>query len=69
MTDWIEISEELPPIDVPVQVYSRPIYKRAPYKPASPQYKRGIEWRWQRLNSYGGWENCDPPEKWRIPVK
>lgn len=38
-----------------------------PYKPTSQEAKRGKKGRWQRMNEYGGWENCSPPDglEWR----
>jgi hypothetical protein len=29
------------------------------YKPGAPTKKKG---RWQRMNEYGGWDNCEKPD-------
>jgi hypothetical protein len=34
----------------------------APYKPNSPQVRKGIKGRWQQMNDYGGWDNCAAPD-------
>lgn len=33
-----------------------------PYLKGSPQQRRGIRGRWQVLNDYGGWMNCNEPD-------
>lgn len=37
------------------------IYRYQPYKPNSQQFKRGEKGRWQEMNEYGSWENCNHP--------
>lgn len=33
-----------------------------PYKPLHTK-RTGEKGRWQRMNEYGGWENCEPPSE------
>jgi hypothetical protein len=35
-----------------------PVRWRA-YKPNSQQFRSGLKGRWQKMNSYGGWDNAD----------
>lgn len=35
--------------------------KWKPYKPNSEQFRKGRKGRWQEMNEYGGWHNCDAP--------
>ncbi len=32
-----------------------------PYSPKSEQFKRGWKGRWQMMNEYSGWNNCEQP--------
>lgn len=32
-----------------------------PYSPKSQQFKSGRKGRWQKMNEYAGWENCEAP--------
>ena len=34
-----------------------------PYSPKSQQFKRGCKGRWQKMNEYAGWDNCEPPKE------
>lgn len=51
-----------PPKDRTV-IYRRVIsvYRFQPYKPNSQQFKQGLKGRWQEMNEYGGWDNCNHP--------
>jgi hypothetical protein len=51
-----------PPKDGTV-IYRRVIsvYRFQPYKLNSQQAKRGQKGRWQEMNEYGGWDNCNQP--------
>ena len=67
MTKWQPI--ETAPKDVVIEgrvIDTRP-YR---WKSYSPQARRQMHkaGRWQRMNDYGGWENCDPPQDW-LPIK
>lgn len=51
-----------PPKDGTV-IYRRvvSVYRYKPYAKSSQQFKRGEAGRWQEMNQYGGWENCNQP--------
>lgn len=51
-----------PPKDGTI-IYRRVIsvYRFQPYKPNSQQFKHGLKGRWQEMNEYGGWDNCNQP--------
>lgn len=43
------------------------VFRYQPYKPNTYQHKRGDKGRWQEMNEYGGWDNCNHPmgNEWR----
>lgn len=45
----------------PINVRAVSTYRYQPYKPSSPQRKKGIRGRWQVANEYGSWDNCQEP--------
>lgn len=53
--------ETAPADGTPILVHGTETCRFQPYKPASDQARRGIRGRWQKLNEYGGWDNCPSP--------
>lgn len=33
-----------------------------PYSPKSEQFRKGRKGRWQMMNFFGGWDNCEAPD-------
>lgn len=65
MTEW---RTDEPPKNG-TTIYMRVIqpFRFMPYKRESQQFKRGEKGRWQMMNEYGGWENCQPlGNEWTI---
>lgn len=66
MSEWK--TPESAPLDGTIIEVRVPVIMRwNAYKPNSEQRKKGIKGRWQQLNAYGGWDNCEPPGfEWRL---
>jgi hypothetical protein len=57
---WRQL-DSAPRDGTPINVRAVSTYRYQPYKPNSPQRKKGIRGRWQVVGEYGGWSNCAEP--------
>ena len=66
MADWH--TDDMPMDGTPIVRRVESVFRFLPYKPNSQQAKRGEKGRWQEMNEYGGWENCNHPlgNEWRL---
>lgn len=58
--EWQPI-ETAPKDGTPFYARHQSPYRYQPYKPGAPQLRVGKKGRWQSMNDYGGWENCEEP--------
>ncbi|WP_128090512.1 hypothetical protein [Ensifer sp. 1H6] len=45
-------------------------YRFKIYKSNSEEFRHGKKGRWQQMNEFGGWDNCEPPTgfEWSIEL-
>lgn len=63
-------TDALPKDGTVIYYHTLNCYRFQPYKVGSQQFKRGKFGRWQKLNEYGGWDNCEQPSggEWRTDL-
>lgn len=59
MIDWRK--DEMPKDGTVIYRRVWSAYRFQPYSPQSQEFKRGLKGRWQEMNEYGGWQNCNHP--------
>ena len=58
MSNWQDVATA-PQDGTPILARVVTTIRFKPYKPGSRELRRGVKGRWQQLNMYGGWDNCD----------
>lgn len=54
-------TDPMPMDGTPIRRRVENVYRFQPYSPKSVQFRNGAKGRWQEMNEYGGWENCEFP--------
>lgn len=58
---WRSNIEDVPLDGSVVIVRAETPFRWRSYSVKSEQFRKGIKGRWQRMNEFGGWDNCEHP--------